>query len=70
MDSSLIARLQLPQMIQLLENAQPKDQAQIDLLERTFVAPLRVNTPCHADNLLLTICLRNTPRTWSSTSTW
>jgi DNA mismatch repair protein MSH2 len=43
---------QLPQMIQLLENAQPKDQAQLDLLERTFVAPLRVSMPyedsgCH-----------------------
>ncbi|GHJ90150.1 hypothetical protein NliqN6_6552 [Naganishia liquefaciens] len=37
----------LPQMIQLLENAQPKDQAQIDLLERTFIAPLRE----HSQNL-------------------
>lgn len=35
---------QLPQMIGLLENAQPNKQEQLDLLERTFIAPLRVST--------------------------
>ncbi|KAJ9105070.1 hypothetical protein QFC19_003702 [Naganishia cerealis] len=31
----------LPQMVQLLENAQPRDPQQLELLERTFIIPLR-----------------------------
>ncbi|KAJ9104285.1 hypothetical protein QFC20_004567 [Naganishia adeliensis] len=31
----------LPQMIALLENTQPNKQEQLDLIERTFIAPLR-----------------------------
>lgn len=47
-------------MVQLLENAQPDNPQHIELLERTFIAPLRVSLLRNGMQQFLNVVLAGT----------